>query len=102
MPTVMAAAPLSESESLAQTLVDERLAASVTNVHCTSTFRWDGEVTFADETLLLVKTTDDRYDDVIDLVERRHPYDVVPIERFDESDAVVDFVEWRRDSVTEE
>jgi len=102
MPTLMVAVPISESEPLASALVENRLAASVNSVNCTSTYRWDGEVQFADEALLLIKTTEDRYDDVVELVERRHPYEVAPIERFDESDAVPDFVEWRRESVAEE
>jgi periplasmic divalent cation tolerance protein len=49
----------------------------------------------------MVKTTADRYEDVVELVERRHPYEIVPIERFGESDAAPDFVEWRRESVAE-
>ncbi|SFS06506.1 divalent cation tolerance protein [Halomicrobium zhouii] len=101
MPTALVAVPLSESEPLARALVEKRLAASVNSVNCTSTYRWDGAVQFADEAILVVKTTADRYDDVVELVERRHPYEVVPIERFDESDATPDFVEWRRESVAE-
>lgn len=100
MTTALVTVPPSEGESLARELVEERLAASVNRVDCTSTYRWDGDVTVADEEILLIKTTGDRYDDVVELVERRHPYDVVPIERFDESDVVPDFRDWRRDCVT--
>lgn len=99
MPTALVTVPPSAGESLARELVEQRLAASVNSVHCTSTYRWEDDVTVADEEILLIKTTGDRYDDVVELVERRHPYDVVPIERFDESDAVPDFLDWRRGSV---
>lgn len=49
--------------------------------------------------ILLIKTTAERNDDVVELVERRHPYEVAPIERFDEADATPDFLEWRENNV---
>jgi uncharacterized protein involved in tolerance to divalent cations len=50
----------------------------------------------------LVRTTDHRYEEVVEFVERRHPYEVVPIERFDETDALAAFQRWRRESVSEQ
>lgn len=100
MPTVLVRVPLDVGASIARDLVENRLAASANRVNCTSTYRWDGDVEIADEEILLVQTTDDRYDDVVEFVADRHPYDVPSIERFDESDAPEDFLTWRQQSVT--
>jgi len=75
MPTVLVPVPLFENESLPRALAEKRLAGSVNSVNYTSTSRQNGEVQFADEALLMVKTTADRYEDVVELVERRHPYE---------------------------
>ncbi len=46
-----------EAQQLARTLVDERLAACATCLPgALSTYRWQGEVESAQETLILIKT----------------------------------------------
>lgn len=77
----------------------ERLAACVNQVSTTSTYRWDGEVHRDDEVILLAKTTDDVYEDLVARIEDVHPYDVPCIERFDEADVLEAFGEWREESV---
>ena len=99
MPTVYITAPPEEADSIAETLVEERLAACVNRLSTTSTYRWEGEIHRDDEALLLAKTTDDAYDDLVDRVRELHPYDVPCIERFDESHVLESFAEWRAESV---
>jgi periplasmic divalent cation tolerance protein len=99
MPTVYVTAPPEAADDLAETLVEERLAACVNRLSTTSTYRWDGDVHRDEEVILLVKTTDEAYDDLVARVRDRHPYDVPCIERFDESDVLESFAEWRADSV---
>lgn len=94
MPTVYVTAPRSEAPVLAETLVDERLAACVNCVDCQSTYRWEGEVVTDDETILLIKTTDEGYDRLEARIEQLHPYDVACIERFDETELLGRFGEW--------
>lgn len=54
-----------EAGEIAQALVEERLAACVNVVaDCSSTYRWQGAVEQADETMLLIKTTRNRYRDL--------------------------------------
>jgi periplasmic divalent cation tolerance protein len=62
---------------LAQTLVDERLAACV-NIHgpMTSTYRWRGEVEREAERQLVIKTTRDLSDAVQARVRELHPYEL--------------------------
>ncbi|WP_222919133.1 divalent-cation tolerance protein CutA [Natrinema sp. SYSU A 869] len=99
MPTVYITAPPEAADGIAETLVEERLAACVNRLSTTSTYRWEGEIHNDDEAVLLAKTTDDVYDDLVDRVRDIHPYDVPCIERFDESDVLESFAAWRTESV---
>ncbi|MGQ3414070.1 divalent-cation tolerance protein CutA [Natrinema sp. LN54] len=99
MPTVYITAPPDAADELAETLVEERLAACVNQLSTTSTYRWEGEIHHDDEIALLAKTTDDAYDALVARVQELHPYDVPCIERFDEDDVLESFADWRADSV---
>lgn len=99
MPTAYVTAPPDAAETIAETLVDERLAACVNRLSTTSTYRWDGEIHRDDEAILLVKTTDDAYDALVSRVRELHPYDVPCIERFDEAHVLESFADWRAESV---
>ncbi|WP_306057952.1 divalent-cation tolerance protein CutA [Natronococcus wangiae] len=99
MPTTYVTAPPDAAETIADTLVDERLAACVNRLSTTSTYRWDGEIHRDDEAILLVKTTDDAYDALVSRVRELHPYDVPCIERFDEAHVLESFADWRAESV---
>lgn len=97
MPTVYITAPPERADELAETLVEERLAACVNRLRTTSTYRWDGEIHHDEETVLLTKTTGERYDALVDRVIELHPHDVPCIERFDEAHVLESFAEWRAD-----
>jgi periplasmic divalent cation tolerance protein len=62
---------------IARTLVEERLAACVNRlpgVH--STYRWQGKVVDDVEVLLIIKTTDERFEALRDRLVELHPYEV--------------------------
>lgn len=99
MPTVYVTAPPEEAQTIAETLVEERLAACVNRLSTTSTYRWEDEIHHDDEAVLLAKTTDDSYDDLVSRVREIHPYDVPCIERFDEAHVLESFADWRAESV---
>ncbi|WP_293032645.1 divalent-cation tolerance protein CutA [Natronococcus sp.] len=99
MPTVYVTAPPETADRIAETLLEERLAACVNELSTTSTYRWEGEVHRDEESILLAKTTDDAYDELVDRVRELHPYDVPCIERFDEAHVLESFAQWRADSV---
>ncbi|WP_276253502.1 divalent-cation tolerance protein CutA [Halomontanus rarus] len=99
MPTVYITAPPAAVDGLVETLLEERLAACVNRLPCQSTYRWEGKIHRDEEVILLAKTTDDAYGDLVDRVETLHPYDVPCIERFDEADALESFASWRTGAV---
>ncbi|NIP36292.1 MAG: divalent cation tolerance protein CutA, partial [Thermoplasmata archaeon] len=73
----MSTAPSREvAMALAKALVDRRLAACVNVVPCSSVYRWEGEVQEEEEFLMIIKTRRTYIDDIRDLLEKEHPYDL--------------------------
>lgn len=99
MPTAYVTCPPDTADELATALVEERLAACVNQVACTSTYRWEDDVVQDDERILLCKTTDDGYARLAERVRELHPHEVPCIERFDVDDTNTPFAEWIDESV---
>lgn len=99
MATAYITAPTDVAADIASTLVEERLAACVNTVSCTSTYRWEGAVHEDEEMILFAKTTSERASALTDRVEELHPYDVPCIEIFDETETLPEFAQWRAESV---
>ncbi len=97
MPTVYVTAPSEDAERLAELVVESRLAACVNRVPTQSTYRWDGEIHHDEETILLIKTTGERYDELVSRLLEEHPHDVPCIERFDADDIEEAFGQWITD-----
>lgn len=65
------------AESLAERLVEERLAACVNILPgVRSVYTWQGAVEHDAEVLLIIKTTRTRLDELIARIRALHPYDV--------------------------
>lgn len=65
---------------LARLLVDEGLAACVQALPgVRSTYRWEGQVETAEEHLLLVKSTAERFEAIRERVCAEHPYDTAEV-----------------------
>jgi periplasmic divalent cation tolerance protein len=90
------------AQRIAEALVAERLAACVNRLPgIASTYRWQGKVTTDSEQLLLIKTTDARFDALRTRLLALHPYDLpeliaVPIEH-----AHAPYLDWVRDATDE-
>ena len=68
------------ADRLSQVLVEERLAACVSQVPgLTSVYWWEGKVHRDEEVLLLVKTTGQRLANLTARIEALHPYEVPEI-----------------------
>lgn len=64
-----------EARRIANALVEERLAACVNIVGAIdSVYRWEGRVTTDREALLIIKTTDERYEKLEARVKQLHTY----------------------------
>ena len=77
---VFVSIPREEAKTFARKLVEERLAACVNIVpKMESYYWWDGKVLEDSESLLLIKTTAARFDDLQQYIVDRHPYDLPEI-----------------------
>ncbi len=66
-----------EADAIAGALVEERLAACVNRVDgIVSTYTWESRVQRDKETLLLIKTTEARFDELQRAIARLSSYDV--------------------------
>ena len=68
-----------EADSIANALVERRLAACVQQLPIRSVYRWEGAIERADEVLLLAKTSRAQYLHIERLVLELHSYDVAAI-----------------------
>lgn len=68
-----------DAASLSRGLVGQRLAACVQEVAIRSTYRWEEAVQVEAEVLLLIKTAEDKVEEVVDYLGEHHPYQVPEI-----------------------
>ncbi|HEY6408163.1 MAG TPA: divalent-cation tolerance protein CutA [Ktedonobacteraceae bacterium] len=69
-----------EAQNIANTLVSKRLASSVNIIGpITSTYWWQDTVVTAEEWQCLIKTHKDRYNEIEQLIQATHSYDVPSI-----------------------
>ena len=77
---VLCTCPPATAEGIAQTVVEERLAACVSVVpSVTSVYRWQGQLQRDEEAQLVIKTTVARFDALSARVAALHPYDTPEI-----------------------
>ncbi|WP_049785319.1 divalent-cation tolerance protein CutA [Nitrosomonas sp. Is79A3] len=63
--------------ALAEALIAQHLAACVNVLSpCTSIYHWQGNVESADEIPVLIKTLQQHYDQVEQLIKMMHPYEL--------------------------
>jgi periplasmic divalent cation tolerance protein len=92
---VMISAPRDAAGKLARALVEERLAACVNVVpKMESYFWWDEAVQHDEEALLIAKTTQQCFDDLLVFVRENHPYDLPEVVALPLVDAFSDYVDW--------
>ena len=85
---------------LAKTLIAQRLAACVNILpQAQSLFWWEGRVDRATETLLIIKTTARRFEQLRSAIRTGHPYDVPEIIALPIIRAHQPYLRWIRDSL---
>jgi len=85
---------------LSRTLVEERLAACVNCLAgMVSTYIWEGAVQTDQETLLLIKTTEERFEAVKRRIGELHPYELPEVVAIPVCAGTEKYLEWVRDNV---
>lgn len=81
--------------SIANALVDERLAACVTTLpQVRSTYRWQGRIEHADEQLLLIKTTAACLPALTARVQALHPYELPEVLAVESAGGLAPYLDW--------
>ncbi|MHA1238475.1 MAG: divalent-cation tolerance protein CutA [Candidatus Odinarchaeia archaeon] len=99
---IVTASSLEEAEKIAETLVKDKKAACVNLIsNVTSVYSWKGKLCKDSEVILLIKTIQEKLEDVILTVKSIHSYEVpeiisIPIEK-----GLEEYLEWVKNSVKE-
>src|SRR5690242_12940926 len=89
-----------QARHIADSLVEGRLAACVNILPpLQSIYRWQGKVERAEETLLLVKTTRDRFSALRDRIGELHTYETPEIIALPVADGSEKYLAWLREQV---
>ncbi|HQZ83218.1 MAG TPA: divalent-cation tolerance protein CutA [Pyrinomonadaceae bacterium] len=83
------------AELLASRLVEERLAACVQILPpMTSVYRWKGGIQRDTEHLLLIKTTEDKWESLSEFVHENHPYEVPELIAVEAAKIAPEYKKW--------
>ncbi len=90
-----------EAGKIGRYLVEERLAACVNIIpRVESIYRWQGKIESAQEWLLIIKTTAERFPAVRDAIRELHSYDLPECIALCVEDGSLPYLKWLEDSVT--
>jgi periplasmic divalent cation tolerance protein len=88
---------------LASALIEARLAACVNILApCRSVYRWQGKLENAEETPVLIKTTAERFDALVQAIRARHPYELPEIIAVPISQGLPEYLAWVAAETAEE
>jgi periplasmic divalent cation tolerance protein len=96
--TTCPAAPI--ADRIAQTLVGEGFAACVNQISgITSTYIWQGQIQTDTETLLIIKTTEGRFEPLKTRLAGLHPYELPELVAIPVCAGAENYLDWIRDTV---
>lgn len=89
-----------QAEKIAHTVVADKLAACVNVLPgIRSCYVWEKKLTWSDEVLLLIKTTQARFTQLEDRIKKLHSYDLPEIISVTIEDASQKYLDWIDESV---
>jgi periplasmic divalent cation tolerance protein len=88
-----------EAQSIAQALIEARLAACVTIFPVHSFYRWDGKVNSEDEWQLMIKTELDYFPQLSEKIKELHSYSVPEIIALAIAEGPPDYLNWLSQSL---
>jgi len=92
-----------EAARLAETLVERRLAACVSRLEgIMSTYRWESKLQHDEEVLVLIKTTQDRYEALEEVIRQLATYELPEILAVPVHSGSSDYLKWLAASVSRE
>jgi periplasmic divalent cation tolerance protein len=90
---------IEEANRIAEALVTQRLAACVNIISAIqSIYRWEGKVTRDQESLMVVKTTEERYAELERCVKELHSYSTPEVVALHVERGSEEYLNWLRES----
>lgn len=84
--------------AFAETVIDQRLAACVNILNpCTSIYRWQGTIESTEEIPVLIKTRQQHYDQVEQLIKMMHPYELPEVVMVPIKGGLPAYLQWLAD-----
>jgi periplasmic divalent cation tolerance protein len=100
---VFITAPPSKAEVMARSMVERRLCACANVVQAVKSFYyWKDDIQNEAESLIILKTTQQRIDDVIKYVKEVHPYEVPEVLTVPVAEGLPDYVNWMIEEIGKE
>lgn len=92
-----------EADRIAEALVGQRLAACINIIPAIqSIYRWEGKVTHDQESLMIIKTTDERYADLERSVKELHSYSTPEVVALKVERGSEQYLSWLRESTAKD
>ncbi len=89
---------IEEAENLAQKIVESKLAACVQILpQMKSVYFWDGKIQTDTEHLLLIKTLDEKFDELEQFIQANHSYDTPQIVALSAEKVSASYLNWMND-----
>jgi len=89
-----------EAGSLAQKIVESKLAACVQILpQMKSVYFWDGKIQTDTEHLLLIKTLDEKFDELEEFIKANHSYEVPEMFALSAEKVSASYLNWMNDSL---
>ena len=85
---------IEEADALVTVLLENKAVACVQTLSISSAYRWKGKIERSSEILMLIKTTDDLYPRVQELIKANHPYDIPEIIKLSITDGLPEYLNW--------
>jgi len=83
-----------EADKIANVLVENRVVACVQIFPIVSIYRWQGKVERENELRLTIKTTNELYPRVENLIKENHSYEVPQIVKVPITDGLREYLDW--------
>ncbi|HUI78468.1 MAG TPA: divalent-cation tolerance protein CutA [Bryobacteraceae bacterium] len=92
-----------EAESLARSMVEQRLAACVNVIpRVRSYYRWKGALESAEEWLLVIKSSRDRFERLMAALEKAHSYEIPEVLALPVVEGAANYLNWIETGLREE
>ena len=86
---------IATANKISRLLISQHMAACVNQVPgITSVYEWEGKIEETSEVLLLIKSTEERFDAITRLVTAEHPYELPELIAVPVSKGLPDYLDW--------